>query len=68
MAINFLTKIFGSRNDRLLKTYRKAPSSNNAMEGQLSNIRNEQFRAKPDEVQNSVTKEDTLDYAMPQTL
>ncbi len=24
MATNFLTKIFGSRNDRLLKQYRKA--------------------------------------------
>ena len=32
MATNFLTKIFGSRNDRLLKQYRKTVSRINAME------------------------------------
>jgi preprotein translocase subunit SecA len=32
MATNFLTKIFGSRNDRLLKQYRKTVERINAME------------------------------------
>jgi len=32
MAIQFLTKIFGSRNDRLLKTYRKSVERINALE------------------------------------
>ena len=32
MAFNPLTKIFGSRNDRLLKTYRKTIERINALE------------------------------------
>ena len=32
MATNFLTKLFGSRNDRLLKQYRKTVARINAME------------------------------------
>ena len=49
MAINFLTKIFGSRNDRLLKTYRKTVERINAMDGQLASLSDEQLRGKTDE-------------------
>ena len=36
MGINILTKIFGSRNDRLLKQYRGAVARINALEPQMA--------------------------------
>ena len=38
MASNILTKIFGSRNDRLLKTYRKTVERINALETQYDKL------------------------------
>jgi preprotein translocase subunit SecA len=38
MAIPFLTKIFGSRNDRLLKQYRKTVERINALEAGLESF------------------------------
>jgi preprotein translocase subunit SecA len=46
MATNFLTKIFGSRNDRLLKQYRKTVERINAMESQFEALTDEQLREK----------------------
>jgi len=66
MAINFLTKIFGSRNDRLLKTYRKATERINAMEGQIATLSDEQLRAKTDEFKQRVTQGETLDALLPE--
>ena len=38
MAKNFLTQIFGSRNDRLLKQYRKTVDRINALEPQFEKL------------------------------
>ena len=38
MATNFLTKLFGSRNDRLLKQYRKTVARINAMEPEYEKL------------------------------
>ena len=38
MPIQFLTKIFGSRNDRLLKTYRKTVARINGLESQFEQL------------------------------
>ena len=46
MAINFLTKLFGSRNDRLLKQYRKTVARINALEPELEKLDDEALRAK----------------------
>ena len=43
MATNFLTKIFGSRNDRLLKQYRKTVNRINAMEPEYEKLSDEQL-------------------------
>ena len=48
MAINFLTKIFGSRNDRLLKKYRHTVGKINAMEADLEKLSDADLRAKTD--------------------
>ncbi len=46
MAIPFLTKIFGSRNDRLLKQYRKTVERINALEAGLEALSDDALRAK----------------------
>jgi preprotein translocase subunit SecA len=49
MVFNPLTKIFGSRNDRLLKTYRKTIERINALEAQYEQLTEEQLRGKTQE-------------------
>ena len=49
MATNFLTKLFGSRNDRLLKQYRKTVTRINAMEPEYEKLSDEQLQAKTQE-------------------
>ncbi|MBC7600950.1 MAG: preprotein translocase subunit SecA, partial [Polaromonas sp.] len=66
MASNILTKIFGSRNDRLLKTYRKSIERINAMEAQLEKLDDEQLRAKTREFIDRVAKGETLDAILPE--
>ena len=61
MATNFLTKIFGSRNDRLLKQYRKTVARINALEPELEKLSDEQLRAKTQEFQNRLAQGQTLD-------
>ena len=66
MASNILTKIFGSRNDRLLKTYRKSIEQINALEAPLEALDDEQLRAKTREFIDRVTKGETLDDILPE--
>ncbi|MFZ9286706.1 MAG: hypothetical protein ACO241_12105 [Burkholderiaceae bacterium] len=46
MATNFLTKIFGSRNDRLLKQYRKTVERINALEPAVEKLSDEALAIK----------------------
>ncbi|MCY7371658.1 MAG: preprotein translocase subunit SecA, partial [Polaromonas sp.] len=66
MASNILTKIFGSRNDRLLKTYRKTIDSINAAEAALEKLDDEQLRAKTREFIDRVAAGETLDAILPE--
>ncbi|MBP6375289.1 MAG: preprotein translocase subunit SecA [Giesbergeria sp.] len=66
MATNFLTKIFGSRNDRLLKQYRKTAAQINAMEPSLEGLSDEALRAKTQEFKDRVAKGETLDAILPE--
>jgi preprotein translocase subunit SecA len=66
MAFNILTKIFGSRNDRLLKTYRKTVDSINALETQYEKLDDEQLRAKTQEFKDRVTAGEELDAILPE--
>jgi preprotein translocase subunit SecA len=66
MAINFLTQIFGSRNDRLLKTYRKNVERINALESSLENLSDEQLIAKTPEFKERVSKGESLDSLLPE--
>jgi preprotein translocase subunit SecA len=66
MATNFLTKIFGSRNDRLIKQYRKTVDRINALEPALESLSDEQLRAKTQEFKDRLTAGETLDAILPE--
>ncbi len=66
MATTFLTKIFGSRNDRLLKTYRKSIERINALEPQYEKLDDEQLRAKTQEFKDRVAAGESLDHILPE--
>jgi len=66
MATNFLTKIFGSRNDRLIKQYRKTVERINALEPSFEGLSDEQLRAKTQEFKDRVAAGETLDAILPE--
>ncbi|EJL84475.1 preprotein translocase, SecA subunit [Polaromonas sp. CF318] len=66
MASNILTKIFGSRNDRLLKTYRKTVERINALETQYEKLDDDQLRAKTQEFKDRVAAGEELDAILPE--
>ena len=66
MATNILTKIFGSRNDRLLKQYRSSVVRINAMETALEQLSDEALRGKTQEFKDRLVKGETLDALLPE--
>ena len=66
MAIQFLTKIFGSRNDRLLKQYRKIVDRINALEPGLEALSDEALTAKTQEFRDRLAQGSTLDALLPE--
>ena len=66
MAINFLTQIFGSRNDRMIKQYRKTVVLINALEAQYEALSDEKLRAKTDEFRARVAQGESLDNILPE--
>ena len=63
---NFLTKIFGSRNERLLGSYRKSVAAINALEPAMEALSDEQLRAKTDEFRQRVADGLALDELLPE--
>ena len=66
MAINFLTKIFGSRNDRLIKKYRHTVAKINAFEADFEKLADEDLRAKTEAFKDRLAKGETLDAILPE--
>ncbi len=66
MAIQLLTKIFGSRNDRLLKQYRKTVERINALESGLEGLSDEALKAKTEEFRQRLAAGETLDALLPE--
>ena len=66
MLPKFLTQLFGSRNDRLLKTYRKAVQQINALEPSFEKLDDLQLRAKTDELRARLAQGQTLDDLLPE--
>ena len=66
MATNFLTKIFGSRNDRLLKTYRKTVDRINGLEPQFEKLSDDELRAQTERFRQRLTQGESLDALLPE--
>jgi preprotein translocase subunit SecA len=64
MLPKFLTQLFGSRNDRLLKTYRKAVQQINALEPAFEKLDDQQLRGKTDELRARLAQGETLDQVL----
>jgi preprotein translocase subunit SecA len=65
-SMSFLTKIFGSRNQRLLKQYQKIVREINALEPKLEALTDEQLKAKTPEFKERLAKGETLDALLPE--
>jgi preprotein translocase subunit SecA len=66
MATNFLTKLFGSRNDRLLKQYRRQVEQINVLEAGLEQLSDDQLRGKTQEFRERLAKDEALDDLLPE--
>ncbi len=64
--MSFLTQIFGSRNQRLLKQYQKTVRAINALEDGLSRLSDDELKAKTPEFKNRLAKGETLDGLLPE--
>ena len=67
MFPKILTQIFGSRNDRLLKTYRRTVEQINALEPKFEQIDDAALRAKTDEFRQRLAAGTTLDELLPES-
>ena len=66
MITKFLTKIFGSRNQRLLKTYGRNVERINAFEPAISALSDEALRARTDAFRKRFAAGETLDDLLPE--
>jgi preprotein translocase subunit SecA len=66
MATNFLTQIFGSRNDRLLKTYRKTVERINGLEPEFEKLSDEALRDQTETFKRRVAEGATLESILPE--
>ncbi|MBQ5941204.1 MULTISPECIES: preprotein translocase subunit SecA [unclassified Massilia] len=64
--MSFLTQIFGSRNQRLLKQYQKTVRQINALEPQMEKLSDAELQAKTPEFKDRLTKGETLDDILPE--
>jgi preprotein translocase subunit SecA len=66
MISNILTRIFGSRNERLLKQYRAVVRDINALEPSMAALDDAALRAKTGELKERVAKGEALDDVLPE--
>lgn len=63
---SFLTKIFGSRNDRLIKQYRRKVEEINKLEPSIKALSDEELKAKTVEFRKRLADGETLDKLLPE--
>ncbi len=66
MIQKLLTRVFGSRNERLLRNYRKQVERVNALEAGIHALTDEQLAAKTGEFRQRVQQGETLDALLPE--
>jgi preprotein translocase subunit SecA len=66
MFSKLVKKVFGSRNDRLVKQYSKTVTRINALESTMQALSDEQLRAKTEEFKQRYQNGETLDDLLPE--
>jgi preprotein translocase subunit SecA len=66
MLPKFLTSIFGSRNDRLLKTYQRTVEQINALEPRFEKLSDAELQAMTDDFKSRLAQGKTLDDLLPE--
>lgn len=66
MLGNLLKKIFGSRNDRMIREYSRIVSTINGMESDIAALSDTDLRAKTDEFRRRIQDGETLDDLLPE--
>lgn len=65
MFVKLVTKMFGSRNDRLLKKMRKEVDQINALEPVIEALSDSEVKAKTQEFRERIEAGDTLEQILP---
>ncbi|MCK5395582.1 MAG: preprotein translocase subunit SecA, partial [Gammaproteobacteria bacterium] len=66
MILNAVKKVFGSRNDRLIKKHRKTVEKINALEPEFEALTDEQLAAKTPEFRDRLSKGETIEQLLPE--
>jgi len=66
MFVKLITKLFGSRNDRLLKQMRKEVAKINDLEPAIEALTDEELKSKSAEFKERLTKAETLEQILPE--
>ena len=66
MITKLIKKIFGSRNDRLIKQYMQTVRAINALEPAMAGLGDGELRAKTDEFRERIAKGESLDSLLPE--
>jgi len=66
MLSNLVKKIFGSRNERLIKQYSRTVAQVNALESTIQTLSDEQLRSKTDEFKQRHQNGESLDDLLPE--
>ncbi len=66
MINNLLTRVFGSRNERLLKQLQRSVGKINALEPELQKLSDEQLKARTEEFRQRVAGGEPLDKILPE--
>jgi preprotein translocase subunit SecA len=66
MFVNLMTKLFGSRNDRLIKQMQKEVVKINALEPVLQALSDDELKAKTAEFRERIANDESLDSLLPE--
>ncbi|MFC4281649.1 preprotein translocase subunit SecA [Thalassotalea piscium] len=66
MFVNIMTKLFGSRNDRLLKQMGKEVTKINALEPAMEALSDDELKAKTTEFKERISQKESLDDILPE--
>ena len=66
MLGNLLKKVFGSRNERIIKQYAKVVEVINALEAEIGGLSDDELRAKTEAFKQRINEGETLDAILPE--